>query len=543
MGVNICLCNHKTDNVIKESSIDCFKKNDPSYFVNVITANSNNINQNIDPLNENIDEKKKKKKKYKKLFKENRRISNSNLAEIVNNKEDTLNHAFVDETYISKINKIQKYFREHLKIKNEKKEMEKLEKIEDVSLRINLEMAETVFSSNSLRNSHISKEITNNNNINKDDSIIIFPFNMKNKLKMNYKYSGYMKKQFKKKTISSSDNFNSLERKEDIENVEKSGLTKQGFGKFIFNDGTEFCGIFNDNILQNYGKYTNINQKNKGNLSKNDKEIIITDNINYEEFIGEYKDYVADGFGIYKNFITNLSITGKFNYKGICGIGIEVSAEGGYTYKGEFNNNKKEGLGTIIWEDGNKYQGEFKDNQLSGYGIIEYPGQKFYQGEIKNGRMEGFGEFFWKNDKRYIGNYKNDKRNGFGVFIFRTNSLNNTFQTTISMNETENNNNNNNINGDLNNMSAFIGFWKDGNMDGFGMKVNKMGIKYGLWENGNKRKYLESTFALKTYIKWIEKKYIKFFVGHQPNIYNFLEQCININNEINPISQEKEING
>lgn len=127
MGVNICLCNHKTDNVIKESSIDCFKKNDPSYFVNVITANSNNINQNIDPLNENIDEK-KKRKKYKKLFKENRRISNSNLAEIVNNKDDTLNHELVDETYISKINKIQKYFREHLKIKNEKKEMEKLEK-------------------------------------------------------------------------------------------------------------------------------------------------------------------------------------------------------------------------------------------------------------------------------------------------------------------------------------------------------------------------------------------------------------------------------
>ena len=127
MGVNICLCNHKNDNVIKESSIDCFKKNDPSYFGNVITANSNNINQNIDPLNENIDEKKKKKKKYKKLFKENRRISNSNnLAQLINNKDDTLNHALVNETYIEKINKIQKYFREHLKIKKEKKEMENL---------------------------------------------------------------------------------------------------------------------------------------------------------------------------------------------------------------------------------------------------------------------------------------------------------------------------------------------------------------------------------------------------------------------------------
>ena len=193
--------------------------------------------------------------------------------------------------------------------------------------------------------------------------------------------------------------------------------------KVIFhNDGTEFCGIFNENNLETYGKYSNINQRNKNIEDKNDKEIIITDNVNYEEFMGEYKDYISDGFGIYKNFITNLKISGIFNINGISWIGIEESAEGGYIYTGEFNNNKKEGYGTITWKDGNKYKGEFKNNQLYGYGIIEFPGQKYYQGEIKNGRMDGFGEFFWKDEKRYIGNYKNDKRNGFGIFIFKSNN-------------------------------------------------------------------------------------------------------------------------
>ena len=41
----------------------------------------------------------------------------------------------------------------------------------------------------------------------------------------------------------------------------------------------------------------------------------------------------------------------------------------------------------------------------------------------------------------------------------------------------------------MDNISAYIGFWKNGNMDGFGMKINNLDIKYGLWENGIKRQY------------------------------------------------------
>ena len=544
MGVNICLCEKQTEHLIKDSSLDCYKNSEPSFISNVIRSNNNNnTKQKSNIKNEKIE----KRGEYQSLFTENIRISNQNnikpvLSTSYSNNNNS-NQIRSDESYIQNIKKIQAFYRKYLKRKNsgkmiknsenEKNDENKNEIEHCLSLRINLENAETIFSSNSFRNSHNSQEISGNNKNsdkinNKKEQNVIYPFNIKSKLKMHYKFSGYVKK-IKKIKSNNSDDSNMLEKKEALDNEEKSGLHKQGFGKFIFADGTEFCGIFKDNILQTYGKFNNINQRNKNIEDKNDKEIIITDNVNYEEFMGEYKDYISDGFGIYRNFITNLKISGIFNINGISWIGIEESAEGGYIYTGEFNNNKKEGYGTITWKDGNKYQGEFKNNQLYGYGIIEFPGQKYYQGEIKNGRMDGFGEFFWKDDKRYIGNYKNDKRNGFGIFIFKSNNIKN----SISVCEIENINDNN-----INSISAYIGFWKNGNMDGFGMKVSTAGIKYGIWENGTQRKNLESNFALKTCIKWIDKKYYKLFLANQLDILKFVEKCLNIEDDIFPVKQE-----
>ena len=41
---------------------------------------------------------------------------------------------------------------------------------------------------------------------------------------------------------------------------------------------------------------------------------------------------------------------------------------------------------------------------------------------------------------------------------------------------------------DMNNSSAFVGFWKNGVMDGFGMVIQNKQIKYGIWESGFKKK-------------------------------------------------------
>jgi hypothetical protein len=556
MGVPICTCNKINENLVKELSIDNFKSNDQMNYINVVlttnnnmnnsTNNNNNIVRKTNSNNENFDDKQINKDKYKKIVNENGVLTSQNakpaLSTSYSNNYVT-NKTIIDEKYLQNVIKIQSYFKKYLVQKSkyeenkenedenkesegdENKESEKdkikfknIDKEDSLIFRMNLAVSETVFSSNSFHNSQISENTNNKNS--KEETYIVFPFNIKNKRKMNYKYSGYV---YKKNKNKKSEKQSSLEEeKGSNDKKEKSGLIKEGFGKFIFNDGSEFCGIFHENILQQYGKYTNIN-KNGGN--RNDKEIIITDNLNYEEYIGEYKDYVPNGFGIYKNYITNLKITGIFKNNTFSDIGIEESAEGGYTYYGDFINNKKEGYGTMIWKDGAKYQGEFKNNQANGYGIIEYPDNKYYQGEVKNGRMDGFGEFFWKDEKRYIGNYKNDKRNGFGIFIIRPNEN----QSTAVPSKRRNN---------INNYSAYIGFWKNGNKDGFGMTANFNEIKFGLWENGVKRRYLDNNFALKTYIKWIDKQYHKLFLSKHIEVVNLLEQCIMIDKKINPVKEE-----
>ena len=551
MGVPICTCNKINENLVKELSIDNFKNNDQMNYINVVLTTNNNINNNpinnnnnnilqkINSNNENYDDKQIDKDKYKKLVNENGVLVSQNVKPVLSTSY-SMNHAsnIIDEKYLQNVIKIQSYFRKYLIEKKENEENEEkeknnldidkesekdkiesknIDKEDSLSFRMNIALSETIFSSNSINNSQISE-----NKNSKEPAYIVFPFNIKNKRKMNYKYSGYVHKKNKNKNKKSEKSSSLEEEKESNNKKEKPSLIKEGFGKFIFNDGTEFCGIFHENILQHYGKYTNIN-KNGGN--KNEKEIIITDNLNYEEYIGEYKDYVPDGFGIYKNYITNLKITGIFKNNTISDIGIEESAEGGYIYSGDFVNNKKEGYGTMIWKDGAKYQGEFKNNQLNGYGMIEYPENKYYQGEVKNGRMDGFGEFFWKNEKRYIGNYKNDKRNGFGILIFRANDN----QSTTTSNKQRNN---------LMNYFAYIGFWKNGLMDGFGMKVDTTEIKYGLWESGEKRKYFDNNFALKTYIKWIDKQYHKLFLAKHIEVVNLLEHWLVIDKKINPVKLE-----
>ena len=542
MGVCIWKCDKCQENIIKDSSIDCYNKTDQSIFANVIT--SNNIN----------DDKKISNMKYKKIFLNNSREKEKEKGNIntnLLNNNPKINHTFSNnatasnttnnDKYLKSVLKIQNFYRKHTRIKNKKKYDD------TISLKLNLEIMETVFSSNSLNNSNISNDNINNNNNNgyhilennldnKDIPSISLPFNIKTKLSnQRYKYSGYVKKKNKINSEDSPkikiDNSNSCEEKEIIDNEEKKGLIKEGFGKFIFMDGSEFCGIFHNNTLQNYGKYSNINQKNmnankinnnnNNNIIKDvEKEIIITDNINYEDFIGIYKNFTPGGFGIYTNLITNLKITGNFDNRGIYGIGIENSTEGGYIYTGEFKNNKKEGLGTIIWNDGCKYQGEFKNNQMNGTGTIYFSGNNYYQGDIKNGKMEGFGIFFWDDKRKYIGNYKNDKRNGFGIYMSK--SIN---DEDINLSVVD-------FGVELYSSSTFVGFWKNGNMDGFGMKIYNNDIKYGIWENGFRKKYIESNLALKTYGKLMDKKYNKIFFETKNKLIDFLDYIFsfNINN-------------
>ena len=164
MGVCIWKCNKDQDNIVKESSIDCFKKSEQSIFANVIT--SNNI----------YEDKKLMKIKYKKLFndtKDNKEKENINIISPLNNNQNinytfsnnaTASNSTWNEKYVKNVIKIQNFYRNHIRRKTNKNKLMINKDKEDTNifLKLNLEMVETVHSSNSLNNSNISRENVNN---------------------------------------------------------------------------------------------------------------------------------------------------------------------------------------------------------------------------------------------------------------------------------------------------------------------------------------------------------------------------------------------
>ena len=274
-----------------------------------------------------------------------------------------------------------------------------------------------------------------------------------------------------------------------IDDNKNSKIIKNGFGIIIFSDNTIFKSNFKENKATGFGHY----------IDKN----------NIEEFIGEYENNIRNGFGIYTINISinnNHKYYGYFNSNGLNGIGIEESNECEYIYYGEFLNNKKHGYGTLKWNDGTIYEGHFDKNQINGYAIINYPGNKVYKGKVNEGKLDGFGEFLWPEGKKYCGYYKNDKKDGFGIFFWDLQNIK-YFDERVSI---------------LKNIKAYVGFWNEGYMNGFGLRISDGIIKYGLWKNGKKMMWIDNVEHAKNYFKNNQKKYLKIMLENKKDLLNLL---------------------
>ena len=71
------------------------------------------------------------------------------------------------------------------------------------------------------------------------------------------------------------------------------------------------------------------------------------------------------------------------------------NGSGGYTYFGEWQNGKQNGLGTATFADGEQYRGEFKQGMRNGKGTDIFP-----------------------NEDKFVGDFKDDKANGHGTYTF-----------------------------------------------------------------------------------------------------------------------------
>jgi hypothetical protein len=156
-------------------------------------------------------------------------------------------------------------------------------------------------------------------------------------------------------------------------------------------------------------------------------------NINGDFYIGEWKNNLRNGFGLYyhynnKHYYSGYWLDGQRNKFGIFnngktkivsnfendeinGIGRAIYGETGREYKGDWKSNKSHGFGILIYneEDEEKeFVGEWFDDKKNGIGIMTYKNGDYYEGEWKDDKKHGLGKLY-KNKKIYEGRWNKDE--------------------------------------------------------------------------------------------------------------------------------------
>ena len=157
------------------------------------------------------------------------------------------------------------------------------------------------------------------------------------------------------------------------------------------------------------GKYSGGQKNGQGKL-------LLPNDSQYE---GNFKNNEFDGYGVFKsksyNYYGNY-IEGKKKGKGKYEDLIK-----GSTYNGEFSDDKKNGYGEEKYSDGSIYKGEFKDGLKDGRGILIFKSKDsencIYEGEFKKDQICGKGRYKWNNKKVFFGDWENNEISGYGILL------------------------------------------------------------------------------------------------------------------------------
>ena len=108
---------------------------------------------------------------------------------------------------------------------------------------------------------------------------------------------------------------------------------------------------------------------------------------------------------------------GEWKNEKLNGLGVMTYPDG-HKYVGEWKNGKYNGQGTFSWSNGNKYVGEFKDGKQNGRGTFTSPDGIKYEGEFKDGERNGQGTYTFPSGGKYVGEWKDGRENGQGKRTF-----------------------------------------------------------------------------------------------------------------------------
>ena len=144
----------------------------------------------------------------------------------------------------------------------------------------------------------------------------------------------------------------------------------------------EYCGDFVNWNKTGYGVEKKcVPQPEKNNAA-------LTQNI-IEEYRGDFLDNHRHGIGTLIK-INHFRYTGGFKDHQFHGLGFLVNDKNNQ-YEGDFINGLPNGKGTLHYADGSQYQGDFVDNHPQGKGLLHYYNGSQYEGDFFNGVPHGKG--------------------------------------------------------------------------------------------------------------------------------------------------------
>ena len=139
-----------------------------------------------------------------------------------------------------------------------------------------------------------------------------------------------------------------------------------------------------------------------------EKTLYISDLFSPENFPGPYSEEI----------IEDICYTGEWNEDKRNGLGKNIWGNGD-EYLGYWENDMQHGWGRNTWVDGSSYIGQYIKNLKEGIGHYIWEDQTMYIGEWKDNIINGIGRYIWHDGREYIGQWENGLMNGFGIHKFR----------------------------------------------------------------------------------------------------------------------------
>lgn len=163
---------------------------------------------------------------------------------------------------------------------------------------------------------------------------------------------------------------------------------------------------------------------------------------NGDVYIGEIKDYLPNGQGVYQTAAGEV-IEGGF-VDGVANGACSMTLASGNTYRGNFVNGEWDGDGTLtlIFDDasevpqavfhnsrldgqvtysyrnGASYVGGYSNGLPHGSGRLTYANGDVYEGEFSNGDLAGVGKYTFADGSVYQGEFENSLPNGSGTYTY-----------------------------------------------------------------------------------------------------------------------------